>query len=77
MCIAPKMPSPPRPPAPVMLPSAPAIANISAEPQRQGGPAKGSPDMPAGMDAATIKRRGKRGMTIQFGGSAGTNIPGA
>lgn len=76
MCLSPRMSAPP-PSPPVVLPPEPSISTISAEPQRQGGPAKGSPDMPAGMDSATIKRRGKRGLTIQLGGAAGTNIPGA
>lgn len=68
MCIAPSMPSPPPPPKAVTLPPAPVIQKVSAAPQMQAGPAK--PSNPI------IKRRGKSGMLIQMGSTAGTNVPG-
>lgn len=68
MCIAPSSPSPPPAPKAVVLPPAPTIEKSVATPQMQAGPAKPADPI--------IKRRGKSGMVIQMGSTAGTNVPG-
>ena len=61
-------PAPPAP-APVVLPEAPRIQDVSAPKQMQKAPAT------PGVNSL-FARRGKRGMVIQLGASAGTNVPG-
>lgn len=66
MCIMPKAPSAPPPPPPVEIPKP--FSTEAAPRQMQKGP-----EMPKDT---LFARRGKRGMVIQMGASAGTNIPG-
>lgn len=62
-------PAPPAP-TPVSLPAAPRIEEVSSTKQMQKTPAN-----PKGLEGL-FARRGKRGMVIQLGATAGTNIPG-
>lgn len=67
MCV--RGPSAPPPPAEVKLPEAPQMPNVVAPSLTQAAPA-------APRQESLFKRRGKRALTIQMGGAAGTNIPG-
>jgi len=69
MCFSAPKP-PPMPPA-VQLPPAPAMANVSAPTIKQAGPAS-----PTVMENPTLRRKGKRGLTIPLTTAPGTNIPG-
>jgi hypothetical protein len=76
MCIMPKSQAAPPPPAPVELPK-PEMAPMVSAPQMQTAPASPASRAAAADQSAVIRRRGKRGMIIQMGSTAGTNLPGA
>lgn len=73
MCIGSRTYAAPPAPPPATLPPAPAISKVAAPSQMQAAPA--TPMSGIAQDTL-IKRRGKRGMVIQLGSTAGTNIPG-
>lgn len=71
MCFS--APKAPPPPTPVVLPPAPSMQTISAPTLMQGAPARPK-DAPE--TNPSLRRRGKRGLTIPLTTAPGTNIPG-
>jgi hypothetical protein len=65
MCMS--SPSMPKPPAPIIIPQAPVMADIVAPVIKQAAPKTSD---------SVFKRRGKAGMVIQMG-TQSSNIPGA